>query len=87
MDETGNRYLPDGVYANDVVVFGLDDIPRQYVARSWRYAFGKRSAKNRGAVWSGFKRKGEYDVCRTCNDNCCESHTFRCQSSFVRRTV
>ena len=87
MDETGYRYLSDSVYANDALVFGTADIPEKYAAWSRRYALGKRSAENCGTVRSGFKRKGEYDVCGSCYNNCGESHTFGCSCSFVRRTI
>ena len=86
MDETGYRYLSDSVYANDALVFGTADIPEKYAAWSRRYALGKRGAENCGTVRSGFKRKGEYDVCRTRYYDCSKSDTLCRPCSFVRRT-
>ena len=53
MDETSRRAVSDGVYANDVIVRGADDVFGEYAAGAWNNACGERSAENRATVRFG----------------------------------
>ena len=50
MDETGRRAVSDGVYADDVIIRGADDVFGKYVVRLGNNACGKRSAENRSTI-------------------------------------
>lgn len=69
MDETGRRAVSDGVYANDVIVRGADDVFGEYAAGAWNNACGERSAENSAAVRAGQFDEIQYDERGTRDDH------------------
>ena len=69
MDETSRRAVFNGVYANDVVIRGADDVFGEYVVGAWNNACGERSTENSATVRFGQFREIQYDECCTRNDH------------------
>ena len=69
VDETGSGVVSDGVYADDAVIRGADDVFGEYAVGAWNNACGKRSTENRATVRAGQFREIQYDECGTRNDH------------------
>lgn len=69
MDETSRRAVSDGVYADDVIVRGADDVFGEYAVGAWNNACGERSAENRATVRFGQFREIQYDERGTRDDH------------------
>lgn len=61
--------MSDGVYADDVIVCGTDDVFGKYAVRLGYNACGKRSAENRSTVRTRQFDEVQYDECGTRDDN------------------
>ena len=68
MDETSRRAVSDGVYADDIIVRGADDVFGKYAVRLGHNACGERSAENSATVRFGQFRKIQYDERGTRDD-------------------
>ena len=69
MDEAGCRAVSDGVYADDVIVCGTDDVFGEYAVGAWNNACGKRSAENRSTVRTRQFDEVQYDERGSRDDN------------------
>lgn len=61
--------MSDGVYADDVIVCGTDDVFGEYAVGAWNNACGKRSAENRSTVRTRQLDEVQYDERGSRDDN------------------
>ena len=82
MDEAGCRAVSDGVYADDVIVCGTDDVFGEYAVGAWNNACGKRSAENRSTVRTRQFDEVQYDERGSRDDN---GYKFNASNSKERK--